>query len=249
MASHYSHWQKAPKDIELGKKDIQLWRIDLHAFQENSDKFFPFLSSEEKKRSERFYFERDKKNYIITRGVLRKLLGNLLQRPPSSIHLTYGEHGKPFLKKKNHEPDIRFNVSHSKNFALIAFTLGRDIGVDVEYIRKLKHISIARRFFSDDEVKDILSLPSSDQLEAFFSCWTRKEAYIKAKGGGLSLPLRSFTVSPSQHRPASLIYTYKHLEEVSKWSIYDVVINDKYKAALAVREKNFNLLHYTFISD
>jgi 4'-phosphopantetheinyl transferase len=241
MSSKSAYWQKASKEIVLGKKDIHVWRIDLEAFQERSDDLFSFLSSEEKKRSKRFYFEQDKKNYIITRGVLRILLGKYLQRYPATIQFIYGEHGKPFLNKENHKPDIRFNISHSKNISLIVFNLGRDIGVDVEYIRKIHHLSMAKRFFSPDEEKEILSLPGPEQLEAFFSFWTKKEAFIKAQGGGLSVPLRSFSVSSTKKTKARITYIANAHEEEKVWSLFDIEVGKEYTAACAVKGKNLFL--------
>jgi len=246
MTSKNSYWHKTPKDTVLGKNEVQVWRIDLGAFQKHSDDLFSFLSSEEKKRSKGFYFERDKKNYVITRGILRIILGKYLQRHPATIQFIYGEHGKPFLNKENHKPDIQFNISHSKNIALISFTTGRDIGVDVEYIRKINHVSIAQRFFSPDEVKEILSLPVSDQLEAFFSFWTKKEAFIKAKGGGLSVPLRSFSVSSTKKTKVRITHIANAHEEEKMWSLFDIEVGKEYRAACAVKGKYLFIKTYDF---
>lgn len=161
------------------------------------------LDSHETARAARFRFERDRNRYIASHGILRALLGRYLDRAPAALRFDIGSHGKPALGNS----DLRFNLSHSHHLALFAISRDLTVGCDIEFhdARFLAE-SIPEHFFSPPEVAEFRALPASDRLAAFFAGWTRKEAYIKARGLGLSLPLDSFDVSlapgaqPALHR-------------------------------------------------
>ena len=150
----------------------------------------PLLSDNEREHAERFRFEYLRRRYTIAHGFLRDLLGRYLGTPPEEIAFESGEHGKPFVPGT----DLQFNLSHSENLAACAVTSGRSVGVDVEFVRTVPELdAIAARFFTVGERERIVR--AEDRLRAFFECWTRKEAYIKGVGGGLSIPLTSFDAS------------------------------------------------------
>ena len=154
------------------------------------------LSADEHARAERFYFQKDRERFMVARGLLRTVLGRYLNQEPSQLRFCYSPYGKPALATGSGRNTLRFNVSHSHGLALYAITCGRELGVDVELIRpELPDEEIAERFFSFQEVSGLRALPPNMRLEAFFNCWTLKEAYIKARGEGLSLPLDQFDVA------------------------------------------------------
>ena len=164
------------------------------------------LSDTELRRAERFTFDRDRNRYIVARARLRELLATRLNVRPEAIELTYGVHGKPVLARRFEDTDLRFNLSHSDDVAVYAFSLGREIGIDVEAIRAIPDADdIAAKFFSRRENEAYLDLDPSDKPLGFFNCWTRKEAFIKAIGEGLYYPLDSFDVSFSPGEPAKIL--------------------------------------------
>jgi 4'-phosphopantetheinyl transferase len=148
---------------------------------------------------------RDRDHFIVARGVLRELLGRYLKRSPVEVPLCYGDYGKPELSKDKLKGSIRFNLSHSNGLAVYAFASEREVGIDLELVRPAFAVDgIASRFFSDQEVLDLHKLPLEMRAEGFFLCWTRKEAYVKARGQGLQIPLKNFSVTLTPKEPAEL---------------------------------------------
>jgi 4'-phosphopantetheinyl transferase len=164
-------------------------------------------------------------------------MGHYLRKTPSAIQLGYGPHGKPFLAGEK-IIDLRFNVSHSHGLALYAVTLGAEVGVDLEYGRKdMSTEEISRRFFSAQEIAAIESLPQDQRQRAFFVCWTRKEAYIKARGDGLAVALDSFSVTIKPDEPPVII-VHDEPQETSRWSVLELDPDPQYVAAVAVEDRN-----------
>jgi 4'-phosphopantetheinyl transferase len=163
------------------------------------------LCESERERARRFIFERDRRRFIVARARLRQLLAARLNTLPEALDFAYGEHGKPALASRE-EVDLRFNVSHSEDVAVYAFAAGRDVGVDVEALRPMADApDIARSAFSAAERRAFLALAPVERTEGFFNCWTRKEAFIKALGEGLSHPLDAFDVSLAPGEPARML--------------------------------------------
>jgi 4'-phosphopantetheinyl transferase len=188
------------------------------------------LNDEERGRADRFRFPLHRDQFVIARGALRHLLARFLSIAAGDVVFQYAPKGKPQCKT---DPGMRFNLSHSGGMALYAFTRNREVGVDIEQHREMKDLeAIARRFFAAGEVEDLMSLAPEDRLDAFFRCWTRKEAFIKAVGDGLSLPLDSFRVSLLPDQPASMVDTPPGQHE--KWQLADVTPCTGYSAALVV---------------
>lgn len=160
------------------------------------------LSPEERERAARFHFPEHQKHFIGCRGILREILSGFLEIPPAELRFTYNAYGKPGVP----DSTLRFNVSHSGGWAMFAVTQAREVGIDLERINERTAIElIPARFFSARETAQLRALPVEQQTHAFFRCWTRKEAYIKARGLGLSLPLDSFDVSLAPGEPAALL--------------------------------------------
>jgi 4'-phosphopantetheinyl transferase len=235
-------WRPPPKALVLGREEVHVWRADLDRTPEQVQSFLQTLATDERARAERFYFERDREHFIVARGVLRDILGRYSNREPASLSFHYGAHGKPALAGEAEGDTIRFNVSHSGGVALYAVTRGREVGVDLERMRfGVAVAEIAERFFSRREVAVLMSLPDEARHQAFFRCWTRKEAYIKARGEGLSLPLDQFDVSLAPGEPPELLRTQRDPSEASRWSIRELTPAPNYVAALAVEAHGLSL--------
>jgi 4'-phosphopantetheinyl transferase len=173
----------------LPPDEVHLWHAGLDQPEETLRALANTLSADERRRAERIVFETQRKRWIASRGILRDILSHYLRLPAEALSLQTTAGGKPGVE------GLHFNLSHSENRAVYGITLGRNIGVDVERIRHIDVDTIARRFFSDGEFRSLEALPAVEKLRAFFTCWTRKEAYIKARGQGLAIALRSFAVS------------------------------------------------------
>jgi 4'-phosphopantetheinyl transferase len=231
-------WPPPPSNPQLTETDVHVWRAALDQSQQRVEQLAALLSEDEKARAHRFHFERDKRRFTVGRGVLRLILGKYLQVDPDQLQFGYGPQGKPSLIKHH----LQFNVSHSHELALYAVTLAHDVGVDIEHLRSMPdYEQIATRFFSTNEQRALLSLPPHQQEKAFFTCWTRKEAYIKAIGHGLMMPLDQFDVSLAPNQPAALLEIRAEMQEVSDWSLRALHPTPGYVAALVVASRNLKL--------
>lgn len=164
------------------------------------------LSDEECQRASRFVFDRDRRRFVVARARLRQLLAARRNVRPESVELVYGAHGKPSFARRVGDPDLRFNVSHCEDIAVYAFARGCEIGIDVEMVRAIRDADdVAARFFSRRENEAYLALEPRDRPLGFYNCWTRKEAFVKAVGDGLSHPLDDFDVSLALEEPARIL--------------------------------------------
>jgi 4'-phosphopantetheinyl transferase len=183
--------------------EIHVWQAALDASVENLGQLESTLSLEEKARADRFHFAKDRNQFVVARGLLRRLLGRYLHQDPSALEFSYSEFGKPALSGRDAPCALCFNLSHSSGLVVYAFAKGRNLGIDVEQVRpESAGEDIARRYFSAREVSDLRTSPPEARVEGFFHCWTRKEAYLKATGMGLQTPLDGFSVSLLPDEPA-----------------------------------------------
>jgi len=236
MAEPSGSWDLAPDEIHV-------WRAGLDEPEGKVRRLARLLSDEERERADRFVLDRVRRRFIVGRALLRTILGRYLGPSPDQIRFAYGAHGKPALAPPDDEAGLRFNVSHSDGLALYAIGRGREIGVDVERIRPLPGAErIAERFFSLPERTALQALPASAKLEAFFTCWTRKEAYIKARGDGLGHPLDQFAVTLAPGEPARLWPAgADDGHEVSRWSLEALPPAPGYVAAVAARGRGWRV--------
>lgn len=240
----FDAWSVAPQTVELGKDEIHVWRVHLDDYDDRTlDQLKATLAPDEKARAERLVFPRDRNAFVATRGILRELLGRYLGRLPAQIEFDYGPQGKPRLRpelskeKESPKTSVQFNVSHSHGVALLAFAIARQVGVDVELVRPdFAGEGIAERYFSPQEVTELRNLPASLRDESFFLCWTRKEAYIKARGEGLHVPLDSFHVSLTPGKPEIL-----QAADSSRWSLRSLRPAPRYAGALVGEGKGWRL--------
>lgn len=192
-------WQAAPAHGKLLEQDVHIWFAPLDRTSAELKSLETLLSRDEIARAGRFAFPVDRDRYVAGRGILRRLLGSYVGPEPQNITFVYGEQGKPALANENSSGSsefLAFNVAHTRSHAVFAFTRLPAIGIDLECTdREMDFTAVAQRFFSAHEVRELGSLPGAQRSEGFFLCWTRKEAYVKARGGGLQIPLDSFDVS------------------------------------------------------
>ena len=227
-------WGGYDRSYTLPNDEVHVWQTNLDIPPSDFPQLRQVLSPDERARADRFHFEVDRKRSIIGRGYLRLLLGQILDLPANDLQFEYDEFGKPGLILGQGRP-LDFNVSHSGELILIAITAGRAVGVDVERIRTdLDPVSIAMRFFSASEREILASLPRPARYRAFFACWTRKEAYLKAKGVGLSLPLDQFDVSFLPDEEPQLLATRPDPAEARNWRLLALDLPSDYAGALAV---------------
>ncbi len=233
--SNSVEWFPAPVGLKLGPDDVHLWRASLDCDRPVLSRLENTLSSDETARANRFVFSPDRNHFVAARGILRELLGAYLMLPPAELKFRYGSYGKPALDTNASDSVLQFNLSHSDGLAFYAFSLGRRLGVDVEQIRpQLAGEDIAKRYFAAREVAELLALPTDVRPQGFFLCWTRKEAYVKAHGAGLSLPLDRFTVSLTPGCAAEL-----QAEDRDQWSIHSVEPAPGYVAAVVAEGKKW----------
>ncbi len=229
-------WQP-PAMLVLARDEVHLWLVSLEQAPECVSQFWATLAPDEQARAARFVFEKDRRKFTVARGVLRALLGHYLQAPAATLRFTYNAYGKPALEWPASQPALCFNLSHSHEMALYAFTYERALGVDIEYMRALvleDYLLIARSHFSADEYVTLSALPEELRQQAFFNCWTRKEAYIKTRGKGISIPLDTFTVSLAPGEPAALLASREAPHTVAAWSLSLPTVPPDYAAALMV---------------
>jgi 4'-phosphopantetheinyl transferase len=224
-------------DLDLAQRlcgfDVHVWIVSLDTSPLCLRELYSTLSDEERNRAESFAFEHLRTRFSVSRGLLRTFLGMYLGISPRMIEFSYGRYGKPSLPGLDR---FQFNLAHSDDLAVYAFALDCKLGVDVERIRNLTDIgAIARRFFSAEEAADLESVELPHRLDSFFACWTRKEAYIKATGEGLSAPLHAFRVALRPTEVPSFLHIDGNTSEAQSWSLYSLRPNERYIGALAFR--------------
>lgn len=235
--SELHSWAASPPELSLVEGEIHVWRAYLDCGGPHLAELQSTLAPDEEARANRYFLVSDRNHYALARGILRELLGRYMGCTARAIQFEYAPHGKPFLRPGFHPLPIRFNVSHSHGLALFAFGLGCDVGVDVELVRSdFGGIDIAERYFAPQEVRDLRGLPTALQAEGFFLCWTRKEAYLKARGEGLQIPLESFSVSLTPGLPERL-----HSADTARWSLRTLHPDQRYVGALVVGGHGWSL--------
>jgi 4'-phosphopantetheinyl transferase len=240
--SGVAEWPSPPETPELPENAIHVWRasqaIDSTALQ----RLQKTLADDERTRAERFIFERDRTRFVAARGILRDILGRYLQCAPETIEFVYGPRGKPAISKRDSGHPLCFNLSHSHGLALIGISRKREIGIDVELIRpEFAGEEIAKRYFSAKEIDELSRLPAELRTEGFFLCWTRKEAYIKARGDGLHIPLENFDVSLTPGLPAEL-----NSADQSRWSLRSLTPEPGYVAAVIAEGDAWRLRQFSW---
>ncbi len=229
------NWSPPAGEVALRGGCVHLWRGSLEQPDAVLDRLAGWLSDDERERAARFRHDRHRNKYIVGRAMLRDVLARYVGVYPRDIAFSYLSHGKPTLAGAPSTPSLEFNLSHSGNVALCAVTQGTALGVDVERIRSLRDMQgLADRFFSTDEAERIRVESEGEQLASFFRCWTRKEAYVKATGEGITCRLDSFAVSVGANDPARLLHIDQDSAAAANWSMVTIVPADGYIGAMAM---------------
>jgi 4'-phosphopantetheinyl transferase len=233
-------WRPPPPSLTLSYDRVDVWRVPLEMPERQRGLLEASLSVEERARASRFRHHVDRARFVAAHGALRAILGRCLGVDPACLRFSYGRFGKPELCEPPWASSVEFNLSHSGDLALVTACFGRRLGIDLESIDASKSgQEIAERFFSTREIAALRALPRDRQTDAFFACWTRKEAYLKARGDGLSFPLDRFSVSVSPEEPASLLDCGD--DETQHWVLQDIRPGADWAGALAVEGKGWTL--------
>lgn len=225
-------FQEPPTAPRLLLSEVHIWDFPTVISNSETATCRELLSEDENARAARFHFEKDARRFVVARACMRSILACYTQVAPRDLRFFYSQHGKPGLE--NVKGDFRFNLSHSRDRAILGVTLGHEVGVDVEAIRAtVEFDKLAERFFSSEERLRLLSLPAEKKAAAFFRCWTCKEAFLKAQSIGLSRSLDSFVVDFSSGA-ARLTATRPDPGEAERWSLFEFETAPGYAAAAAV---------------
>ena len=239
-----SMWRLPSSYAELSQHDVHIWYASLNQPLASFERLALLLSPDEQARAKRFYFEKDRIRYANGRGILRSILAYYLNIEPQYVQLCYGDYGKPYLERHSAEMALDFNLSHSNDLALYAITRGKSVGIDLEHIREVADIDqVVKKFFAAREQVAFYNLHPHERREAFFKVWTRKEAYLKAIGVGLSEPLYYVEVSVSPQGQPGLSNVVGNSQAASRWFLQDMASPPGYVATLAVEEKAYQLTY------
>jgi 4'-phosphopantetheinyl transferase len=221
---------------------IDLVRTADQAVLDKLDSYRPLLSQDEHARMARFVFDRDRRAFLMTRALVRKMLSRYAPVAPADWRFIANVHGRPeILERPPNAPDLRFNISHTDGLIACAVTIGREVGVDVEHInRQLTH-DVAGRFFAPNEVTDLRRLPAEDQKRVFFDYWTLKEAYIKARGFGLALPLGDFAFKLDPPHPPAITFEPTLEDDPATWQFMQDWPTPQHRLGVAVRRDGSDL--------
>ncbi|MCL5261267.1 MAG: 4'-phosphopantetheinyl transferase superfamily protein [Gammaproteobacteria bacterium] len=240
----YQEWLKPKSFPKLAKNQIHIWKIKFSELLPQISCYWQNLTFSEKERANKFKVEHARNAFVISHGVLRKLLVGYLGGNPTDFSFQQNEYGKPSIE--NNLLNLRFNLSHSRDLALFAFALNYEVGVDVECAReKIEVDEIAAKFFAKAEVHDLFLLPPNERQIAFYNCWTRKEAFIKAIGKGIFFPLEKFSVAVDTKKQGRAKLTIMDESYASKpWVLYALDPAPEYYGALVVNCEKITLMRF-----
>jgi 4'-phosphopantetheinyl transferase len=223
-----------------GRGEIHVWTIPLDPPAAEVEALRRLLAGDERARAERFRFERHRRRYAVGRGALRTLLGRYLGVDPRDLAFRYGPNEKPYLAPSlaAGAGGLEFNLSNSDELAVVAFTTGAELGADVERLRPMPDaLDIAERFFSVAERRVLAAVPEGDRERTFFRCWTRKEAYLKAVGTGITVPLDRFDVTLAAEDPPRILAMEGDPEKAAAWTLAHLEPRSGYLGALAIQAR------------
>lgn len=236
-------WRRPPARPSLAGGEVHVWSVPLRQTVATTRSCLSVLAPAELRRAERFLFRADRERFVIARASLRIILGRYLRSDPARLRFDYNAYGKPSLAGGDAGETLRFNLSHSGDIALYAFARAREVGVDLERLTPgFASERLARRCFSAEELEAFRALPARRQTEAFFNCWTRKEAYVKARGEGLALSLHDFDVTFAPGEAARLLRVRGDGGGgPRRWSLSALTPAEGYVAALVVQGRGWRL--------
>ncbi len=235
-------WRKPPEDLQLDTAYIDVWRSRIDLAKSDVAAYAGTLSRQERERAAKFTFPDKYEEYVVTRGLLRKALSHVLKRSPGTFQFDYTASRKPYLSCSAGDAPVSFNVSHSHGQALVAISVDRNIGIDIEKIRaEVEYEKLARRFFSGAEFEALMRCPPEQRVVAFFATWTRKEAFVKAVGKGIAFGLSEFDVNVNPVEAPVMLATRWNPQHVSKWFMATVDTDENYQATLVADGGEFQM--------
>ena len=245
MTGKLAVWRNGLGDERIGNGHVHIWYVDLSAADTCVPTPESVLSLDERARAARLVQGENRRRFVVSRAVLRCLLSQYAEVAPEQLRFDYGPHGKPELASTGLAQGLGFNMSHSGDVILYAVARGRSIGIDVEHERpRSNFMRIAERFFSVEEYEALHAFPDRDRPSAFFRCWTRKEAYVKARGDGIAAGLDTFSVSMDEE--PCLLRSDEGPAEVARWSMADIVVEDGYVSTLCAEGRELIVSHFVW---
>jgi 4'-phosphopantetheinyl transferase len=241
-------WRSPPEKLTLQMDEVQIWRANLQEIPDAIETYRVLLSPDEQARANRFHFQKDSNRYVMARGILRTILSRYLDSPPQDLQFCYSPIGKPSLAHPSGS-SLCFNLSHSGQIALYAVAWKREVGIDIEQICLERDCErIAERFFAASEQAALSQLCPELRYQGFFNGWTRKEAFLKATGQGLTISLDQLVVSLTPGVPARILHTAWNPAEASRWSIQALEVGDEYAAAVVAAGQGWQTVTWQFDS-
>ena len=235
-------WAAPPDQWRLGAFDVHVWAARLDQPINRIASLAQTLSTDELYRAGTFQFERHRSRFIVGREILRAILSSYLETDPQKLVFAYGSHGKPYLTSQPEGQLLNFNLSHSNELAVLGLTRLPAIGVDVEWVHAIDDVDKPiQHFLSSRETRELAALPKEDRRSAFFNLWTRKEAWLKAKGTGLSDNLDEIEVSFLPEEPARLFACSGDRQAAACWSLVELRPAPEFKGAVVVESKSLQL--------
>ena len=235
-------WNKSPVELRLDNACVDVWRSQIDLSAAKISEYRSMLCEEELKRTEKFTFPNKQEEYVVTRGLLRSALALVLKEDPASFSFKYSESSKPYLTTEVDRQAVAFNVSHSHGQALVAISLDRKLGVDIEKIRpEVEYEKLAERFFSKAEHKALMQCAAEERVAAFFATWTRKEAFVKAVGKGIAFGLSEFDVNVDANAPPKMLHTRWDADDVNNWHMANIESVNSHMATVVADGRAFKL--------
>lgn len=226
----------------VSRQEVHVWRAEVDSSPPQIQKYVQTLSTDELARTARLQFQKHRYHFIVARGILRMLLGRYLGIAAKRVRFQYNPYGKPALTAGSNQTGLTFNLAHSHEMLLLAVSRCRSLGIDVEYLRDdLPFVQLAKQFFSPQEIAELNAIPAQQQKQAFYTVWTLKEAYIKMRGQGLSMPLDQFSISVTPGKPISLTFHSSNTLKTIKCCFRIIEPGPGYTAALAAEGTSLDL--------
>ena len=239
-------WELPPEELIIEEGEIHVWRAILDGDAEDFSRQAGTLSRTELARAAKFKFEKDRRRYMMARGILRAILGRYLSLDACEVRLDTGLYGKPRLRKLEGGPDLRFSLAHSQGFALYAFVLGHEVGVDLEFIKEdVDVMRLADHVFSEKQTEALNEHSGIDRVLAFYSAWTRMEAYLKACGLGFSVDPRCVDLPILVGAPDEFVNPNSEADKDEKWTIYDLEPAPEFAGAMVVEGVDWHLVRWS----
>jgi len=239
-------WPSRSLPVPILAEEVHVWAWSFAGASEVAPADLDILDDRERRRTARFHFARDQARYSVCHAKMRRILGSYLGKAPEALVFREAAGGKPELILADSEVQLCFNLSHSKTVALLAVALGAEVGVDVEDIRPIER-AVAERFFSTAEIAAMADLDGEAWLDAFYRCWTRKEAILKVEGQGLRIPLDSFDVSVRGEAPAALLAARPEAKLTAHWHLHHLAAAEGTMGALAFQSASARIETFALV--